>query len=274
MKVADRVRRIELAEAVPRQDGPHALLPIQQGLHHSHFPSSPQLVFPLHIQRFQRRDADGAIVRPETPYNNSRPAEDLAMHAPQPVRKVPNIDNTVNLVPLPNSPAAEYAIQSELPGSELPSMAAVPGTIHNCARHGRKPLKTPTSPRPTLNGMVRSISGTYIPVGLSSPTQAGTTSPRAIGTPSADDKAVCPNCAAEQAIRRREEVEQKQQKLTRQKSIVVTRTLPARIGAIIIEQNGQVNQVVTNMTEGPTAAELLSIIDQVAADLRLDLGRM
>ncbi|QIW96942.1 hypothetical protein AMS68_002460 [Peltaster fructicola] len=231
VKVADRVRNIELAEAVPRQDIPHI------GRHGSHpnlHTASPQLVFPLHIRRFQRRDADGAIARPKTPLNTAKADSELPIHAPQPQQQLQVKDIITNPASSPEDLRAGDSVSRGLVSTVRPPMATVTGTITQCARHGRKPPK-PQSPRPTLNRLVRSISGTYIPVGLSSPTQAETASPWGVNiVQTVDLDKVCPDCAAEQAIRRREE---EQERLARQRSIVVTRDLPGQIGAIIIEQN-------------------------------------
>lgn len=124
----------------------------------------------------------------------------------------------------------------------------------------------------------RSRSGAYIPVGMSQKRQMDATSPWAVGlAATAKGEQVCPDCAAERAIRRREgaaeAAAEKRTASTRpaQQQLVVTRDMPECIGAIIFEHAGRLDRVVTNARRGPSVPELLSIIDQVAKDLRLNI---
>ncbi|KAG8623900.1 hypothetical protein KVT40_008876 [Elsinoe batatas] len=93
------------------------------------------------------------------------------------------------------------------------SLERSPAAYHSCARHGRR-LGIKKNRGPTLEGMERSRSGAYIPSGYKIRHQIPTTSPyyyveRALtkteGTSISPEP--CPDCIAEETIRRREDAE-------------------------------------------------------------------
>lgn len=98
-QVASRIRELELKNAIPmpkhfrpaghtRHNHDH-----DSGNHRSqlHLDKKPNvdLIFPLRVRRFPRRDASGAPIRPETPLHRSVPEEEPYIHSPQPARSMP-----------------------------------------------------------------------------------------------------------------------------------------------------------------------------------------
>ena len=98
-QVASRIRELELKNAIPmpkhfrpaghtRHDHDHDSGNHRSQLHRDEKPNV-DLIFPLRVRRFPRRDASGAPVRPETPLHRSVPEEEPYIHSPQPARSMP-----------------------------------------------------------------------------------------------------------------------------------------------------------------------------------------
>lgn len=98
-QVASRIRELELKNAIPM---PKHFRPAGHTRHgHDHDSGNHRsqlhrdeernvdLIFPLRVRRFPRRDASGAPIRPETPLHRSVPEEEPYIHSPQPARSMP-----------------------------------------------------------------------------------------------------------------------------------------------------------------------------------------
>jgi hypothetical protein len=96
-QVASRIRELELKNAIPM---PHHFRPAGHTRHdkdnsthrsqlHRDEKPNVDLIFPLHVRRFPRRNSDASPLRPETPLHHSIPEEEPYIHAPQPARSMP-----------------------------------------------------------------------------------------------------------------------------------------------------------------------------------------
>jgi hypothetical protein len=96
-QVANRIRELELKNAIPmpRHSRPagHTRHDNDNRIHRSqlHRDEKPNvdLIFPLHVRRFPRRNSDASPLRPDTPLHHSIPEEEPYIHAPQPARSMP-----------------------------------------------------------------------------------------------------------------------------------------------------------------------------------------
>lgn len=102
-QVASRIRELELKNAIPmpkhfrpaghtRHDHDHDSGNHRSQLHRDEKPNV-DLIFPLRVRRFPRRDASGAPIRPETPLHRSVPEEEPYIHSPQPARSMPMLSD-------------------------------------------------------------------------------------------------------------------------------------------------------------------------------------
>ena len=102
-QVASRIRELELKNAIPmpkhfrpaghtRHDHDHDSGNHRSQLHRDEKPNV-DLIFPLRVRRFPRRDASGAPIRPETPLHRSVPEEEPIIHSPQPARSMPMLQD-------------------------------------------------------------------------------------------------------------------------------------------------------------------------------------
>ena len=175
--------------------------------------SDVPIVYPLHYKRFVRRTSSGTPLRPETPLYRSLSDDEPMIHAPRPTRSIPAIKTPPEMPKVAEALKGAGSIMSQEP--KAPGQAIAPasflmqGTKYNCVRHGRKQPATDAKYM-----MTKSRSGAYIPTGITSRQQVEATSPWAIPSKSltvadasksvAGVSDVCPDCAAESSIKRRE----------------------------------------------------------------------
>ena len=102
-QVASRIRELELKNAIPmpkhfrpaghtRHDHDHDSGNHRSQLHRDEKPNV-DLIFPLRVHRFPRRNASGAPVRPETPLHRSVPEKEPYIRSPQPSRSMPMLND-------------------------------------------------------------------------------------------------------------------------------------------------------------------------------------
>ena len=319
VNVAERVKQLQQRDVKPAL--PHAATFKQLTYGSSgKLPAStkaekgPPIVFPLHVKRFIRRDSNASAVRPETPLYRAEPSDDAYLHAPTPEKKsAPSIaQSDESALALDTSrgdhdpfmihsgfgkrPTMNFAVRrTSRPhehGKGRVSPARTTGTTAMCMRHGRRlqPSKSkPELTRPTQDMVERSRSGAYIPTGQIRRTQHEATSPWAVLTTKSDpslNASICPDCVAEQRIKRRETLEAREgtEDTVRRpqndrsllddeendllpagrSSLVVARDLRQAINAVIFEREGELERVITNISRGqPTRDALLKLAEDL-----------
>jgi hypothetical protein len=96
-QVAAKIRELELKNAIPTprhfRPAGHARHDNDNSTHRSQLyrdeKPNVDLIFPLHVRRFPRRNSDASPLRPETPLHHSIPEEEPYIHAPKPARSMP-----------------------------------------------------------------------------------------------------------------------------------------------------------------------------------------
>ncbi|GAB7332182.1 hypothetical protein MBLNU13_g04044t4 [Cladosporium sp. NU13] len=243
-QVASRIRELELKNAIPmpkhfrpaghtrhdhnRDSGNH-----RSQLHRDEKPNV-DLIFPLRVHCFPRRDASGAPVRPETPLHRSVPEEEPIVHSPQPARSMPMLkdppEHDSHTTPKPEivntscgKPEEEPHTKALQPAQSMPTLkdppeydshpSPKPATLDTsrgnqdgfavASGHGRRP-PTAALTGATKDMVERSRSGAYIPVGKVYRSQLEATSPWSFAERAKrlHAEVVCPDCAAEQSLKR------------------------------------------------------------------------
>ncbi|SMQ50060.1 unnamed protein product [Zymoseptoria tritici ST99CH_3D7] len=224
VKVADRVRNLELKQVQSRQtlrkstagDGPPELLGKSGD-------GNVPLVFPLHVKRFVRRQRNGSPLRPETPLYQSDPDQNSIIHSPLPQRTIPQIKTPKT--PVASSSPGMLAVEKSREGwSEDKALAVsrirpspfmhLHGTRGHCVRHGRKLGQSRAEFQGTKEMFEKGRSGAYIPTGLLVRRQMDATSPWRFTaghklTKTADiqpksESDACPDCITELGIQKNE----------------------------------------------------------------------
>lgn len=182
------------------------------------------------VSSFVRRDAASNPVGIDPPLMKSRtPLRSPRIHAPSPTaqalafsaleeglaksgsslgdKRAGTVQSVLDRPPSQSGATAHDVIQPS------PGLEAVPGTPY-CHRHGRKLGKRKGAKEATAETMERSLNGAYIPSGIKIRHQVESTSPwhvytrhltKSKGTAISPD--ICFDCAAEQHIRTREDLE-------------------------------------------------------------------
>ncbi|KAM0717076.1 hypothetical protein Q7P37_006928 [Cladosporium fusiforme] len=270
-QVANRVRELELKSAIPM---PRHFQPsghyrhMSKNAHARLEKSTVDLIFPLHVHRFPHRSSDGTPHRPETPIHRSVPDDQAYIHSPQPSRSMPMLKDP-----------PEPEVKPE-PRAKSPTGHEDTATTSN----SDNPTNKPSVVRPTVLGMaaVRKLHSASAQarvqpgIWLSAVEVLEATSPWSFVDRAKRSHAeyVCPDCAAEQALKRRETAIERDEtlhaasryhggapslptaassKLPKRDTPLTTETyLPNNTNAIVVVQHeGTLDRVVTDPRKGP-----------------------
>ncbi len=259
-------------------------------------------VYPLHYKRFTRRTSGGVplTAKPETPIYRSLPDDEPFIHAPKPTKNIPEL-RTPEGLSMPTRPDETKSSYFASPG--ITPAAFLHGTRDNCVRHGRVPPPQTTTgvvkQKLSTQDLAKSRSGIYMPTGISQMRQMEATSPWAGPTKclatSADLKdEVCPDCANELRIKRREMMQASSETVWRpaelsrnvsqrtlrgiseeahgdEQDLVISKDLGDGLNAVIFEQEGDLRRVVLNARHGRPTAETMQRLSKELAQVSDEL---